>query len=46
MATAHQDNDDDLLRSRVEGWRGFAHLLGWAITGIVAVLALMALFLV
>ena len=32
--------------SRAEGWRGFAHLLGWAVTGVVIVLALMALFLV
>ena len=46
MATAHHDNDDELLRSRAEGWRGFAHLLGWVITGAVIVLALMALFLV
>ena len=46
MAMAHQDNDDELLRSRAEGWRGFAHLLAWAVTGIVIVLALMALFLV
>jgi hypothetical protein len=46
MAMAHHDNDDELLRSRVEGWRGFAHLLGWVITGAVIVLALMALFLV
>jgi hypothetical protein len=46
MATAHHDNDDELLRSRAEGWRSFAHLLGWVITGAVIVLALMALFLV
>jgi hypothetical protein len=46
MTMAHHDNDDELLRSRAEGWRGFAHLLGWAVTGIVIVLALMALFLV
>ena len=46
MAMAHHDNDDELLRSRAEGWRGFAHLLGWAVTGVVIVLALMALFLV
>jgi hypothetical protein len=46
MTMAHDENDDELLRSRVEGWRGFSHLLGWAITGIVIVLALMALFLV
>jgi hypothetical protein len=46
MEMAHHDNDDELLRSRAEGWRGFAHLLGWAITGVVIVLALMALFLV
>ena len=31
MAMAHHDNDDELLRSRAEGWRSFAHLLGWAI---------------
>jgi hypothetical protein len=46
MAMANHDNDDELLRSRAEGWRGFAHLLAWAVTGIVIVLALMALFLV
>ena len=46
MAMAHHDNDDELLRSRAEGWRSFAHLLGWAITGIVIVLAVMALVLV
>ena len=39
MEMAHHDNDDELLRSRAEGWRGFAHLLGWAITGVVIVLA-------
>jgi hypothetical protein len=43
MAMAH--DDDELLRSRVEGWRAFSHLLGWVITGAVIVLALMALFL-
>ncbi len=46
MAMAQHDKDDELLRSRVEGWRGFAHLLGWAITGAVLVLAMMAVFLV
>ena len=46
MAMAHHDNDDELLRSRSEGWRSFAHLLGWTITGVVIVLALMAVFLV
>lgn len=40
------NNEDELLRSRIEGWRGFSHLLGWTITGAVLVLALMALFLV
>ena len=42
---AMADNDDELLRSRAEGWRAFSHLLAWAITGIVTVLVLMALFL-
>jgi hypothetical protein len=46
MTMAHHDNDDELLRSRAEGWRSFAHLLGWVITGAVIVLGLMALFLV
>ena len=46
MAMAQHDNDDELLRSRAEGWRSFAHLLGWTITGVVIVLALMAVFLV
>ena len=43
---AMADDNDELLRSRIEGWRGFSHLLGWAITGVVIVLILMALFLV
>ncbi len=42
---AMADNDDELLRSRTEGWRGFSHLLGWTIAGAVLVLILMALFL-
>lgn len=43
---AMADNDDELLRSRAEGWRSFSHLLGWAIFGAVLVLILMALFLI
>ena len=46
MAMAHHDDDDELLRSRAEGWRSFAHLLGWCITGIIIVLVMMAVFLV
>ena len=42
---AMADDDDELLRSRAEGWRAFSHLLGWVITGAVIVLILMALFL-
>ena len=42
---AMADNNNDLLRSRAEGWRGFSHLLGWAIFGAVLVLIGMALFL-
>ena len=43
---AMADDNDELLRSRIEGWRGFSHLLGWTITGVVIVLILMALFLI
>ena len=43
---AMADNEDELLRSRTEGWRGFSHLLGWAIFGAVLVLIGMALFLI
>jgi hypothetical protein len=42
---AMANDDDELLRSRAEGWRAFSHLLGWVITGAVIVLVLMALFL-
>ena len=44
-AMAMADDEDELLRSRTEGWRGFRQLLGWVITGAVLALALMALFL-
>lgn len=45
MAMAHHDHEDELLRSRAEGWRSFSRFLGWAIFGIVLTLAGMALFL-
>jgi hypothetical protein len=38
-------DEDDLLRSRREGWQGFTRLLGWSLFATVLILGAMALFL-
>ena len=38
-------NEDDLLRSRQQGWRGFTRLLGWSLFVAIMILGGMALFL-
>lgn len=45
MAMADRHVSDDLVREHMRGWESFTHFMKYGVIGVVALLVLMAIFL-